>query len=529
VAAGVSDEDWISLLERQVMEQVGEKKTWDSPIDLARELDRRYVARDHLVYLSDRLAQAVRDVEQGASRFVAVSMPPRLGKSRMTSVDFPLWVLHRHPDWELMLLSHDPSLAAGWGRQIRRGVEQNGGMLDLAIASDAGAAKEWEVHRPDGESDGDNGVVLSRSIRESVTGRGAKVMILDDIVKDFAAAHSKSEREFVWDWWTANSRTRLHPPALVVAIGTRWHDDDIIGRLLSPEYDGDPEQWEVISLPALAENPEAVDPRTKRPFGPDVLGRKEGEPLLSPIVVETPAEALERWADVKQAVGSYAWAALFQQRPSPADGAIFNNDWWQYWRPGDWDDIDAFFERRLTSWDCSFKKTDDSDYVVIQEWGCRAADRYLLRQLRKRMTFTETLVEGRLFIETAEGDGVHEHIVEDKANGTAVIDVLKSEIPGMIPFNPGQDSKEARARAVSPQVEAGNVYLPALAAWLPDYLSEMKAFPNGSHDDQVDGTTQALLRTRVVGNVIPFVPQGHISRGYQARRGGTGTVGRRRV
>ena len=158
---------------------------------------------------------------------------------------------------------------------------------------------------------------------------------------------------------------------------------------------------------------------------------------------------------------------------------------------------------------------------MIQEWGCRDADRFLLRQLRRRMTFTETLAAGKTFIEEAEGEGVHEHVVEDKANGTAVIDTLKTSIPGMIPWSPGTDSKEARARAASPTVESRNVYLPALADWLPDYLSEMKAFPNGQHDDQVDGTTMMILRTRSAGATTAHVPNATVNR---AGRGGLSVV-----
>ena len=488
---------WVDLLEERLTEQITAKVDYLSPIALAQGLDESYVLRDHLSYISDRLTTAVHDVENGQSRFLSISVPPRLGKSLLTSVYLPLWIFHRHPEWPIMMLSHDPSLAAGWGRQARRLIESNGEQIGVTLAADAGAAKEWETSQ--------GGVMLSRSIRESVTGRGAKVMILDDIVKDFAEAHSPAAREFVWDWWTANSRTRLHPPSLVVAIGTRWHEDDFIGRLLSEEHEGDPAQWEVISLPALAEDPEAMDPRTKKPFGADVLGREAGEPLLSPLDPdETPQEALERWADIRTAVGVYAWNGLFQQRPSAAAGTIFETDWWQYWRPGDL----PTFTRRITSWDCAFKGTKDSDWVVGQEWGVAGADRYLLRQTRKRLTFTETLAEMKAFIGTSEA---HEHVIEDKANGTAVIDVLKREIPGLIPVNP-TDSKEARARSVTPEIEAGNVYLPALAEWLPDFVSEHRAFPNSPHDDQVDCTSQALMRLRRLGKVTAVVPQGTITR-----------------
>lgn len=495
---------WVDALAEEVAEKIGARQAWDSPLDLASHVDPGYVRRDHLTYLSGRLTKAVADVEAGQSRYLLVSMPPRTGKSHLVSTFFPTWLLHKHPEWEVMLLSHSPDLAAGWGRQVRRMVEGHP-ELGLTVAHDAGAATDWETTR--------GGTVLSKSIRQSITGRGAKVMILDDVVKDFADAHSATSREYVWDWWLANSRTRLHPPSLVVVVGTRWHEDDIIGRLRSPEYEGDPGQWEVISLPALADhNPEAGER--------DLLGREPGEPLLSPLIRdENPVEALERWADIRRAVGTYAWSALFQGSPSPAAGAIFERDWWQFWRPGD---LPEHFDRVLTSWDCAFKGTDTSDYVVGQLWGVHGAKRYLLKQVRGRWSFTETLPQMRAFISEATDlapQGVHEHIVEDKANGTAVIDVLKDEIPGMVPVNP-TNSKEARARAVTPDVESGSVVLPALAEWLPDFVSEHTAFPNGAHDDQVDCLTQALSRLRSAGSVVALVPSATINRGF--RRAGPG-------
>jgi len=556
--------DWVDLLQAEVEAALGGRSDWDTPAALAASMPDGFVMRDHLRHLSDRLAAAMERVEGGEDAYVAVSMPPRLGKSFLGSVHFPVWCLHRHPDWPLMLLSHDPTLATGWGRDIRRAVEEHGPELGLRLAPDAGAARDWEIDRDLEEyGPGRRGgaPVVARSVRESVTGKGAKVMVLDDIVKDFAEAHSPTSRQFVWDWWKANSRSRLHHPALVLVIGTRWHEDDFIGRLLSDEHEGDPGKWEVISFPALAEDPEEEDPVTGRPYGPDALGRAAGEPLLSPLAPgETREQALARWAEDREAVGTYAWNALYQQRPRPAKGSIFDNDWWGYWRPGDWDDPEGFFERRATSWDCAFKGTEDSDWVVGQEWGLRGASRYLLRQVRRRMTFTETLAEMRDFIlgpvtrvlgpddalgpgeaaylERVDGaearvargphSGAHAHVVEDKANGTAVLDVLRQEIPGMVPYSPGTNSKEARARAASPQIESGQVYLPALAEWLPDYLSEFRAFPSGAHDDQVDCTVQLLLRERDGGGVqVQSTAGAQVSRPSLGRGGAQ--VGRRRT
>jgi predicted phage terminase large subunit-like protein len=471
-----------------------------SPAAQATELDFGYVDRDHLRYLSDRLAQAVADVQAGHSRRIVVSMPPRSGKSQLASVYLPVWLLRINPRWKIGLISHEPTLATGWGRQIRQVVEQHGSELGLAIAPDAGAVSEWQTT--------DRGGVTSRSAPgQSITGRGFNIMLLDDVVKDYATAHSESSRKALWEWWLANAETRLEPPSLVVVIGTRWHEDDFIGRLLSHDYDGDPADWEVISFPAIAEEA-------------DVLGRAPGDPLLTPLIRnETPADALIRWAGIKRAVGSYAWASLFQQRPAPEAGAIFNVGWWRYWTS----DIDKVTEdgkvvyldpdnavgaRWLDSWDCAFKATDDSDYVVGQRWMKHGGNRYLIAQKRGRWSFTSTLREMKDWTGLGQyGKHVHQRLIEDKANGPAIIDTLHDEIPGLKPINP-KTSKEARARSITPEVESGNVYLPlpSEAEWVMDLLAELRSFPSGANDDQVDALTQALTELRESGGAQISVP-----------------------
>jgi predicted phage terminase large subunit-like protein len=428
-----------------------------------------------------------------------VSMPPRSGKSFLCSVYFPCYLLSRHPEWPLGLISHDPSLAVKWGRDVRSIVEDNAASLGVSLARDAGAAAEWETT--------ERGGVLSRSIGQSITGRGFRVLIVDDAVKDFADAHSAAKREALWNWWLSNASTRQNGPWLVLFVGTRWHKDDILGRLLSHEYEGDPDQWEVIKFPAIAEDR-------------DVLGRAPGEPLLTPLEDETPEEAVVRWEDKKRSVGSYTWNALYQQNPSDPKGAIFDADWWRFWTTnpahvsGDWVDgefvpdgkvvllPDLHSARWLDSWDMAFKATSDSDYVVAGRWAQKGALKILVYQERKRRTFSKTLARMREWAMpglTPYAEHVFERLVEDKANGTAVIDTLKEELSGIIPVNP-TESKEARARAVSPEVEAGNVLLPYPGdpgnEWVGDFLSEAREFPTGAHDDQVDQMTQALSRMR---------------------------------
>ena len=463
-----------------------------SPIGQALELDPKYVVRDHLSYLDSRLLAAEQTMAGGQSVRLAVSMPPRMGKSTIISQFAPLWLLRRDPSTKIGLISHSPTLAVGWARTVRNLIENNPG-LGLKVAPDAGAASEWQTTM--------GGGVTARSVGQSIVGRGFKIIVVDDVVRDYAAAHSDAYRQQVWEWWTANAYTRLEPPFMIIAVGTRWHEDDFIGRLLSSEYDGDPRDWEVISFPALAETH-------------DVLGRVEGEPLLSPLNArETATLALERWDETRTAVGGYNWAAQFQQRPAPPAGAIYNVNWFRYWTPtpalalirGDdkvrhMDFDNLIGARWIDSWDFAFKATDTSDWVVGQRWVMHGANRYLVAQVRGRWDFVQTLAQVEGFKADTYGDRVYTTLVEEKANGAAVISVLHDKIAGLKPINP-KDSKEARAAAVTPEVESGNVYLPNPAEfpWVADLISELRAFPTGAHDDQVDAFTQALNHLRVPG------------------------------
>lgn len=488
----------------------------DTPLAQAQALDPLYRSRPHLEYLSDRLTTAVEKVQQGESQYVVVSMPPRSGKSQLSSVYFPVWLLHKFPQWQIGLISHDPSLAVLWGRNVRNLIEEKGEVLGVTLAKDAGAAAEWQTK--------EKGGVTSRSVGQSITGRGFNVLIVDDAVKDYADAHSATKREALWSWWLNNAQTRQNGPWLVVFIGTRWHEDDIIGRLLSHETEGDPDQWENIKFPAIAEDA-------------DVLGRQPGEPLLSPLLDEDEEQALKRWAGVRRGVGAYAWSALYQQAPSPAKGMIFNSDWWRFWTKNPANATDdgkvvyvpdeAWATMRwLDSWDMAFKATSASDYVVGQRWAQQQARRFLVYQERERLTFTQTLARLRIWADagnpiTPHAGKVHERVVEDKANGTAVIDTLTSEISGMIAVNP-TDSKEARARSTTPEAEAGNIFFPFPGdpgnEWVTDLLSELREFPTGVHDDQVDAYSQAQMRMRAPQAASITVP-GSVTQLGSMRRG----------
>lgn len=476
------------------------------PLEQAMEINSATVSRPHLVHLSERIANAVHDVERGQNRQLAISMPPRSGKSELLSINTPVWLLRRHPEWKIITSSHEGSLTASWAKEVRRKIELNPS-LGISLAKDGGASQEWETI--------EGGGLLARSVRSGITGRGARVFIIDDPVRDFVEAHSAAMRQNLWDWWLSVAQTRLEPPYLVLVIMTRWHEDDMIGRLFSDEWEGDPKSWERISVPALAEED-------------DALGRDPGEPLLSPIIEETPHEALDRWDQVRIAVGTYTFSSMYQQRPAPAKGAVFDSSWWRFWTMDEsrvtddgrvvyLDPSSLHGHTWCDSWDCSFKADNPSTggWVVGQRWVRAGANRYLVAQQRGRWTFTQTIEAMGRWAATDDparsfcGHLVHTRLIEDAANGAAIMDVLKDRIAGIKPVQ-AVAGKVARARAVTPEVESGNVYLPHPADpgndWVHDLLSELRNFPNDAADDQVDSLTQALAFLHVQGRGGLTVP-----------------------
>lgn len=485
---------------------------FEDPRALLQGVMESYRDRQHIQYISQRLKQAVIDVENGQSRRIALSMPPRSAKTTTVSQAFPAWVLSRHPDWPIALTSYDGRLASDWSRQIRRWVEA-GQVPGVEISRDTKAIGQWETTK--------GGELLARSLREPFTGKGAKVLIIDDPHKDFVSSHSEVQRDEVWNWWLTVAQLRLEPPALVVVVQTRWHEDDLIGRLLNPELEGDPNDWEIISIPAIANHDPALGEA-------DVLGREPGQAVLSPLIDETPSSALERWQKVSRDVGSYVFESMYQQQPSSPTGSIFDMSWWKFWttdpelvtvnEDGEPDGQTILIEDPskhmatgdwIDSWDMTFKGSETSDFVVGQRWVKFNGRRFLMAQQRGRWSFTETLQRmhdwrgPEATEQTSPYYGlVSRSLVESAANGEAIIDTLKNSVTGLKPVQ-ARISKEARARSVAPDVERGDVFLPHPAEpgneWVQELLSELRQFPDAKHDDQVDALTQALREFRTVG------------------------------
>lgn len=486
-----AQEQLLATLRNAAVSKLGHlRPRWATPGQMAKALDRK-TRQTAALDLID--AELVRLLDTPDGRLV-LSMPPQEGKSQRASRRFPLWALTQRPDTRIAIASYEHGVARRWGRAIRDDITVHGAELGLSVRDDLSAQHEWQLV-------GHEGGVYAAGIGGALTGRPVDLMVIDDPIKDRAQADSPTYRERAWDWWTDVAATRLAPGAPVVLILTRWHEDDLAGRLLAAE---DGHLWRVINIPAQADHsPEKGET--------DPLGREPGE-----FMVSARGRTRAQWEAIKVRSGSRTWASLYQGRPAPAAGDIFQREWWKEFTSPRWivrDDGSCWApgaDEVCMSWDMAFKDTKGSDYVVGQVWARYGLEMFLLDQVHDRLSFTETCAALRRL--AAKWPQALAKYVEDKANGTAVINSLSKQVPGLIPVEP-DGSKEARANAVTPFIEAGQVWLPApeIAPWIGGFIDEHAAFPNGSHDDQVDAETQAvnrmLLAPILAGNLIVDVTE----------------------
>jgi predicted phage terminase large subunit-like protein len=463
----------------------GKQGSWTSPGHLAREVDPT-TRQTRALQLID---EALIEVDVGRCDRLIITVPPQEGKSTRVTEFGPLWMLTRNPERRIVVVSYGADLANEFGRHIRERITSNSGQdgtldLGLRVAPDNGSVASWRL-------DGHRGGVRSIGMAGGITGRPADALFIDDPISNREQAESERWRQRAKDFWTDSGSTRLAPGAPVVIVLTRWHEDDMAGWLLGRP---DGHRWRVINIPAQADH----DPVKGES---DPLGREPGEYMDSARVSEhtgQPRTAAD-WEALKVEKGSRTWAALYQGRPAPVEGNILERGWWRFYDSAQWverDDgsrIALSMDEVLQSWDMTFKDTDGTDFVVGQVWGRRGADAYLLDQVCARMDFVRTLRE--FVILSARWPQATAKLVEDKANGPAVISMLGRKVGGIIPEEP-HGSKLARASAVAPLCEAGNVWLPdpGLAPWVGDFVEECAAFPNAAHDDQVDAMSQGLTR-----------------------------------
>tara|TARA_S200000501_G_scaffold178929_1_gene168522 strand:+ start:1648 stop:3291 length:1644 start_codon:yes stop_codon:yes gene_type:complete len=411
--------------------------------------------------ICQRLEEFSRDVAEKKSPRLMLFMPPRHGKSTLASVAFPAWHLGRNPTHEFISCCYSGSLAMAFSRKVRGLLREEGyrAAFKTRLDPQSQSAEAWLTTT--------GGGYVAAGVGGGITGKGAHVLVIDDPIKNREDAESTNARESTWDWYTSTAYTRLAPGGGVLVILTRWHDDDLAGRLLKAAADHG-EQWEVVNYPARAEVDEEY--------------RKAGDPLHAE---RYDAASLAR---IERAVGPRDWSALYQQNPVADDGDYFTRDMIQYYDP---ENIDEDRMKFYCAWDLAIGKRDRNDYTVGIVVGVDEHDQmFVVDMVRGRFDGFE-LVEQILdlyevwkpsiigiekgHIEMALGPFLEKR-VRERGLYEAYFKDLKT----------GRRDKEARARAIQGRMQQGMVFVPRDEHFTGPLVAELLRFPNGIHDDQVD-------------------------------------------
>ena len=467
--------------EPQLKSEQDQKKQADlsAQVKAEQELAKRILSRKRLLpfverFNPDYLAGWVhKDICQRLEKFseqvankesprLMLFMPPRHGKSTLASVAFPAWHLGRHPDHEFISCSYSGSLAMSFSRKVRQLLREpvyKNVFEKSRLDKDSQSVESWQTTQ--------GGGYVAAGVGGGITGKGANVLVIDDPVKNREDAESDNNRAATWDWYTSTAYTRLSPGGGILVILTRWHDDDLAGRLLKQAEDG-ADQWEVIRYPAIAEIDENF--------------RKQGESLHPE---RYNVDALEQ---IRKAIGPRDWSALYQQNPVSDEGDYFSRDMIRYY---EYDEIDTAELNYYCAWDLAIGQRDRNDYSVGIVVGIDEYDNlYVVDVVRGKydgfelveqiLDLYETWRPGIVGIERGHIEMALGPFLQKRTRERGLSEAYFKDL------KVGRRDKEARARAIQGRMQQGMVYFPKDAVWTGTMVAELLRFPNGAHDDQVD-------------------------------------------
>lgn len=432
------------------------------------------------------LASALERCRTGRTKRLIINLPPRTLKSHAASVAFPAWLLAHDPTTQIICASYGQDLADKHARDTRTLMTSAfyRGLFPGTVLSQARLSVNDFLTTK-------QGFRMATSVGGVLTGRGADVILLDDILKPEDAL-SENRRKAANDWYFSTLLSRLNSKesGVIILVMQRLHQEDLVGEVM------DREPWEVLSLPAIAIEDESY--LIESPLGDHLYRRKAGAAL------HPERDSVETYRRIREAVGEYTFQSQYQQDPLSREGGLIKKEWFRFYDQAP-KDIDYI----LQSWDTASKCGEMNSYSVCTTWGVFNNNFYLLDVYRKRLTYPELKrAAGKLF---RKFDPL-KVLIEDKSSGTPLIQELQSEglycLEACKP-EPGRD-KHVRLGEQSIKFENGRVYLPRQATWLDEYIREITGFPGSKHDDQVDSTTQALEflgRFAPPGNLCFFVGQ----------------------
>lgn len=454
------------------------------PSEAARELLQRRTARTSFAayvryvsptfkwsYFAERVCESVdkfvKDVLFGSRPILVLQAPPQHGKSELISRLLPAFLVGFNPAWKIGTICYGDELVSGMTQSVRRNVADP---LHANVFPHATITTKFDINsnREFTSPGGKGGSYFGVGKGGTITGKPLDISIIDDPVKNQTEALSPTTKVSDWNWYQSTFITRASNNSGQIIMATSWAQDDLVGQVLS-KFKGDARLTH-LRFPAI-----------------NRFGETGYDPSLPEGALCPELHSLEQLLEFKDTMSDYWWSAIYQQNPKPMGGLVFVEEGIQYWNTST---LPPKFEKKILSIDCTFKDTDGTDYVVGQVWGKIGTSAYLLDQFRNRMSFTKTCSSVLTMYEKWRPGAV---LIEDKANGPAVIDTLTKVIAGIIPIEP-DGSKLARAHAITHVWEGHNVYIPdpKIHKWVTDLTNELTSFPASANDDQVDALTQAL-------------------------------------
>jgi predicted phage terminase large subunit-like protein len=394
--------------------------------------------------------------------------PPQHGKSTMTTVRYPVWRLEREPDLRVIVGAYNQTLANRFSRQARKLALER-----FALDGKRAAVEEWQTAA--------GGVFRAVGVGSGITGQGGDLILIDDPVKSREEAESQTYRDRVWDWYSQDLYTRQGPNAAIILIMTRWHEDDLAGRILASE---DGPNWHVVNLPAVAEENDPLN----REVGAALCPQRYDEAAL---------------AERRMVLGSYAFSALYQGRPIPPGGGMFKREWFDVvgMAPSDaarcryWDKAGT---EGAGDYSAGVKIARDQDGVFYIEDVVRGQWSALARERIMRQTAE---------LDAASAGGGNTSVGVEQEPGSGGLESAQASVRNLAGFPVYAEKvtgeKQVRAMPFAAQCEARNVKV-VRGAWNGAYLDELCSFPYGAHDDMVDGSSGAFAKLATTGSLLMF-------------------------
>jgi predicted phage terminase large subunit-like protein len=483
--------------------EIEQEEILQTPLSFARFVTKdRYLTPQHIILMNKYLIEAA----MGKTNRLIINMPPRHGKSELISKYFPTWYLIRHPESRIILTSYEQKFASSWGRRVRDLLTLYGGKFGIMIRKDVKSSSEFQL-------EGHEGGMTCVGARGALTGKGANLLIIDDPVKNNMESGSQLIRDNVWDWFISTAYTRLEPEGVIIIVMTRWHEDDLCGRIkkstttasdgmsqLSAGNPGleelpDDDRWIQISLPALAvEN--------------DILGRSEGEALWPERF------PLKKILATKKALGTYWFSALYQQDPVPVDDCIFKRQNFRYFLQ----DNNFYFlnpnflssnSRELrpkkdciiyATMDLAVSSKETADYTVIIVFAVTPTYEILILEIiREHFKASEHI---RMIQSVHQKWHPTQIGIEAVQYQISLLDNARDLGLPVLKLD-ADKNKVSRALPIATLLEDGKVYFNREGGWLNDFENELVYFQHGKHDDQVDAFAYITYMTRHLTGCMP--------------------------